>query len=325
MEAEETCSQLRKQVQRHQTQRLSMSPYHGAVAMSGSYDIQSYENATSINGLLEEARKDVSRQKKRVLRYAGKSKDVENDNQDTNGNDVEGQEEVNGDNGFGDGDTDDANSEDSDTEQQDAIASAEFALVELTNEISVKEKLIIELEKSQRKMNTMKHHYEEKLLQLQKVISETEAERDRVLAKLGVMGSTKNDDQAKKIRSDYEKKLNNLQNEMRKLQVAQREHSQSLKNSAAYEQKVKQIKMEVANMKKEKVKLLSRIKEESKKYREAELRHTKRITQLTKLDRQKDVKIRSLENASNRFKTILQRKEEVCVSGNTRVCKIYGS
>ena len=55
-------------------------------------------------------------------------------------------------------------------------------LAELTSEISVKTKLIEELELSQRRLDVMKHHYEEKLLQLQERIRATTEERDKVLA-----------------------------------------------------------------------------------------------------------------------------------------------
>lgn len=55
-------------------------------------------------------------------------------------------------------------------------------MAELTNEISIKQKLIEELERSQQKLHSMKQHYEEKLLQLQERIRATQEERDKVLA-----------------------------------------------------------------------------------------------------------------------------------------------
>lgn len=73
--------------------------------------------------------------------------------------------------------------EDEDGNRQDrenGIYSAELA--ELTSEISVKQQLIEELELSQRRLDIMKHHYEEKLVQLQERIKATQEERDKVLA-----------------------------------------------------------------------------------------------------------------------------------------------
>lgn len=72
-------------------------------------------------------------------------------------------------------DDDEANRADS-----NGLYSAELA--ELTSEISVKQKLIEELELSQRRLDIMKHHYEEKLVQLQERIRATQEERDKVLA-----------------------------------------------------------------------------------------------------------------------------------------------
>lgn len=54
--------------------------------------------------------------------------------------------------------------------------------MKLTDEISIKQKLIEELERSQQKLHSMKQHYEEKLIQLQERIRATQEERDKVLA-----------------------------------------------------------------------------------------------------------------------------------------------
>ena len=58
-------------------------------------------------------------------------------------------------------------------------------LADLTCEISIKQKLIEELELSQKRLHTMKVSYEEKLTSLQTRIKQTEVERDRVLHSLG--------------------------------------------------------------------------------------------------------------------------------------------
>ena len=48
----------------------------------------------------------------------------------------------------------------------------------------MKQRLIEELERSQRRMETMRQHYEEKLMQLSDRIRATEQERDKVLANI---------------------------------------------------------------------------------------------------------------------------------------------
>ena len=53
-------------------------------------------------------------------------------------------------------------------------------LADLSTEISIKEKLIDELESSQKKLQSLKTQYEEKLSLLHNKIKETETERDQV-------------------------------------------------------------------------------------------------------------------------------------------------
>ena len=53
-------------------------------------------------------------------------------------------------------------------------------LADLSTEISIKEKLIGELESSQKKLQSLKTQYEEKLSLLHNKIKETETERDQV-------------------------------------------------------------------------------------------------------------------------------------------------
>jgi len=58
-------------------------------------------------------------------------------------------------------------------------------LADVVGEISIKQKLIDELESSQKRLRAMRAHYEEKLSTLAYKIRETELERDKVLANLG--------------------------------------------------------------------------------------------------------------------------------------------
>lgn len=54
-------------------------------------------------------------------------------------------------------------------------------LANITCEIAIKQKLIDELENSQRRLHTLKQQYEQKLMMLQCKIRDTQLERDRVL------------------------------------------------------------------------------------------------------------------------------------------------
>ncbi|KAJ8788904.1 hypothetical protein J1605_022310 [Eschrichtius robustus] len=58
-------------------------------------------------------------------------------------------------------------------------------LANITCEIAIKQKLIDELENSQKRLQTLKKQYEEKLMMLQHKIRDTQLERDQVLQNLG--------------------------------------------------------------------------------------------------------------------------------------------
>lgn len=66
----------------------------------------------------------------------------------------------------------------------DRVCSTENFQADLANitcEIAIKQKLIDELENSQRRLHTLKQQYEQKLMMLQCKIKDTQLERDRIL------------------------------------------------------------------------------------------------------------------------------------------------
>lgn len=66
----------------------------------------------------------------------------------------------------------------------DGVSSTENFQADLANitcEIAIKQKLIDELENSQRRLHTLKQQYEQKLMMLQCKIKDTQLERDRIL------------------------------------------------------------------------------------------------------------------------------------------------
>lgn len=65
------------------------------------------------------------------------------------------------------------------------IANYQADLANITCEIAIKQKLIDELENSQKRLQTLKKQYEEKLMMLQHKIRDTQLERDQVLQNLG--------------------------------------------------------------------------------------------------------------------------------------------
>ncbi|KAJ8299260.1 LOW QUALITY PROTEIN: hypothetical protein KUTeg_023320 [Tegillarca granosa] len=182
-------------------------------------------------------------------------------------------------------------------------------LAELTCEISIKQKLIDELEQSTQKLNAMKQHYEEKVSQLQNRIKATEQERDAVLSNINHVES-ESGDKVKKIKKEYEKKLQDLQMDLKKMQAAKKEHAKLLKNQSHYEKQLKTLQHELGEMKKTKVRLMKQVKEESEKSKMSEARRNKEVAQFRKEQLRKENVIRTLEKEKKQKEMVLRRKQE---------------
>ena len=90
-------------------------------------------------------------------------------------------------------------------------------LLEITSEISLKQKLIEELETSQKRLHIMKQQYETKLLALEQRITTTQEERDKVLKNITKGGLGQTPEKINKVKQEYNEKLSKLQSEVRKL------------------------------------------------------------------------------------------------------------
>ncbi|XP_071100198.1 kinesin-like protein KIF21A isoform X1 [Haliotis cracherodii] len=182
-------------------------------------------------------------------------------------------------------------------------------LAELTCEITIKQRLIEELEHSQKKVHAIKQQYEEKVIQLQQRIKETEIERDKVLANVGQLESESNDKQ-KKVKDEFAKKLTDLQLELKKMQAAKREHAKMVRNQSHFEKQLKTLQHEMQEMKKTKVRLMKQIKEDGEKNKQSETRRNKEIAQMRREFTRKENRIRNLEREKNQKEQVLRRKQE---------------
>uniref|UniRef100_A0A7N6A7S7 Kinesin motor domain-containing protein n=1 Tax=Anabas testudineus TaxID=64144 RepID=A0A7N6A7S7_ANATE len=182
-------------------------------------------------------------------------------------------------------------------------------LANITCEIAIKQKLIDELENSQRRLHTLKQQYEQKLMMLQCKIRDTQLERDRVLQNMNSVESG-TEDKARKIKAEYEKKLSVMNKELQKLQSAQKEHARLLKNQSQYEKQLKKLQMDVAEMKKTKVRLMKQMKEQQEKNRMNESRRNREIASLKKDQRKQEHQLKLLEAQKRQQELILRRKTE---------------
>ncbi|XP_006888267.1 PREDICTED: kinesin-like protein KIF21A isoform X3 [Elephantulus edwardii] len=199
-------------------------------------------------------------------------------------------------------------SDESDSES-DEKANYQADLANITCEIAIKQKLIDELENSQKRLQTLKRQYEEKLMMLQHKIRDTQLERDQVLQNLGSVESY-SEEKAKKVKSEYEKKLQAMNKELQRLQTAQKEHARLLRNQSQYEKQLRKLQQDVTEMKKTKVRLMKQMKEEQEKARLTESRRNREIAQLKKDQRKRDHQLRLLEAQKRNQEVVLRRKTE---------------
>ncbi|KAL3289508.1 hypothetical protein HHI36_022925 [Cryptolaemus montrouzieri] len=271
MESNNICEQLRKQLAKAQSAQHQISILDSSLDGSVS--------------LIEEAKKELQKEKELLQRTRRLSENIDSE-EDLEENEF---------------DTD-SEGKDIDTE------TMKDELLNITQDIDMKQKLIDELELSQRRMQTMKQHYEDKLQQLQLRIRDTQEERDKVLHSINP--HSESNDKIKKIKDEYTKKLSEMQKDLKKLQTAQKEHVRLIRSQSQHENQLKSYKNELLELKRAKVRLINKMKEETQKHKESELRRLREIAQLKKETRKNARMIKSME-AEGRIKDqVLKRKQE---------------
>lgn len=101
-----------------------------------------------------------------------------------------------------------------------------------------------------------------------------------------------------------------MQKELKSLQSAKKEHAKLLRDQSQYENQVRTLKYEVNDMKRNKVKLMNKIKEEAIRHHEVEMKKAKEIAQLKKESRKAEIRMKNLESKSRARDVILKRKQE---------------
>lgn len=67
--------------------------------------------------------------------------------------------------------------------------------------------------------------------------------------------STAGDDKVKSVKQEYERKITNMQQELKKLQTAQKEHTKLMRERSQIERQLRTLKGDLAEMKKTKVRV----------------------------------------------------------------------
>lgn len=182
-------------------------------------------------------------------------------------------------------------------------------LNDISSDIELKSKLIEQLEMSQQRMQVMRQHYEEKLNLLSTKILDTQKERDKVLTNIN-SSSNQSNDKVKKIKDEYERKITDMQRELRKLQQAQKEHMRQQRELAAQEAQLRTLRNELQELKSNKVRLIRKMNDETKRHNESESKRMREIAQLRKEARKQQSQIKSLQAQGAAKDQVLKRKTE---------------
>ncbi|KAG5830416.1 hypothetical protein ANANG_G00310380 [Anguilla anguilla] len=323
LESESMNENLRKNLSR----ASARSPFYGG---PGAPAFLPAENDTS--DIIEIAKKDVEKlRKKERKKKKSVIKEEVPDNEQPANEEAEMERQEGSDHEEGDEEDEDEEEEDMEVDESSDEADSELEekedfqadLANITCEIAIKQKLIDELENSQRRLHTLKQQYEQKLMMLQSKIRDTQLERDRVLQNMGSV-ETFTEEKAKKIKSDYEKRLTVMNKEMQKLQSAQKEHARLLKNQSQYERQLRKLQQDVTEMKKTKVRLMKQMKEDQEKNRVKELKRSREIATLKKDQRKQEFQLKQLEAQKRQQELVLRRKTEEVTALRRQVRPLSG-
>ncbi|XP_015269198.1 PREDICTED: kinesin-like protein KIF21A isoform X1 [Gekko japonicus] len=321
LESEAVNENLRRNLSRASTR----STYFGGPSAFSASMLPSEKETIEILDLAKKDIEKLKKKEKKKKKSVVKDENTDNEQEKKDERDIserenheleaeEGQEPSDHEDEEEDEDEDDddiegVESSDESDSDSDEKANYQADLANITCEIAIKQKLIDELENSQRRLQTLKRQYEEKLMMLQHKIRDTQLERDQVLQNLGSVESC-SEEKAKKIKTEYEKKLQSMNKEVQRLQAAQKEHARLLKNQSQYEKQLKKLQQDVAEMKKTKVRLMKQMKEEQEKARMNESRRNREIAQLKKEQRKREHQMKLLEAQKRNQEVVLRRRTE---------------
>ncbi|KAH7638489.1 hypothetical protein HUG17_2522 [Dermatophagoides farinae] len=207
-----------------------------------------------------------------------------------------------------DDDQEDFSEEDNTEDFETKLANHNVELANLMESLASKERLIEEFEARERRIIELTEQYEQKIVSFKMKIKQIEEDRDKLMGK--IKKENKDDHTSKAKKEEYEKRISNLQADIRKYENLKREHKKMLSQESISKEQLKKLRQEVLEAKQHRVKLIAQMREQMGKHNKELLRNRIMINKLTREDQKKDMQIRNLETRSNQQKKILQRREE---------------
>ncbi|CAN8254809.1 unnamed protein product [Cochlearia groenlandica] len=165
---------------------------------------------------------------------------------------------------------------------------------------------------------TIRQHFEKKMMELEKEKRTVQVERDLLLAEVEELAAS-SDRQAQVARDKHAQKLKALETQILNLKKRQENQVQLLKQKQKSEDAAKRLQAEIQCIKSQKVQLQQKMKHEAEQFRQWKASQQKELLQLKKEGRKSEHERLKLEALNQRQKMVLHRKTEEAAIATKRL------
>ncbi|CAA7019454.1 unnamed protein product [Microthlaspi erraticum] len=165
---------------------------------------------------------------------------------------------------------------------------------------------------------TIRQHFEKKMMELEKEKRTVQVERDLLLAEVEKLAAS-SDRQAQVARDTHAQKLKALETQISDLKKKQENQVEASKQKQKSEDAAKRLQAEIQCIKAQKVQLQQKMKQEAEQFRQWKASQEKELLQLKKEGRKSEHERLKLEALTRRQKMVLHRKTEEAATATKRL------
>eukprot|EP00736_Rhodelphis_marinus_P008897 Rmarinus@m.10842 len=191
--------------------------------------------------------------------------------------------------------------------------SYEDEVQELESGIRCKERLVADLTKNNDKLQAMKSEYEERLKAITAEIRSLEADRTRMKKALASV-----DERQKETRKKMATRISELQEKLAQATKQKKEYTRLIQMKQRGDETLQRLKNELLDLKKKRVDLLRRQREEFKRFQSMLSAKNRDIVQLQKDNRRKDRTVGELKSKNAKQAVLLQRRLEEALAAQRK-------
>jgi kinesin family protein 4/21/27 len=187
---------------------------------------------------------------------------------------------------------------------------------DLSTNISMKQELVDQLERSQAEHEKMKQFYEQKLSEMNEEVRTIQADRERLLGEVKVAEAGV---KAGQKQTNLLKKLKEKDAELQKLQEKQRQYHEFMRIKERATQQMRELNTQIRNMKKQKVDLAQKLQQERKRMEEQAAARRLEVNRIKKalLKDRADMKLQQLSHEKQ--ERVLRQRVAAITSENKRL------